>query len=272
MGRKPRLDLAAATLAALLSAAPLGTASAAGLVGHQAIYRATLGSASAESGIVDAQGAVLYRFADACEGWTSENRTVLRIAYTDGSQAQTDWNYTTWESKDGRRMRFGMRDSRDGELDSALRGSALLAAPGKAGTAHFVVPTDTEMALPAGTIFPTTHIKALIDAARAGRRNLSATVFDGASLDNPYTVGAVLSLAPESVRRNIADKSGLDDSSVWSMRLAYFAHGDASGIPQFEIGITYREDGIADAIVHDYVDFELHLHLEEVELLPKPDC
>lgn len=265
--------VARAALAALVAAVAWpGGATAAELVGHQAIYRASLGSVSADSGIAGVEGAVFYRFADACDGWTSENRTVLRLSYTDGTEARTDWTYTTWESKDGRRMSFGMRDLRDGELDNDLRGSASLAAPGKGGSARFADQPDAGMALPAGTLFPTAHLKALIDAALAGKRNLTRTVFDGASLDNPYTVGAVLSPAPKGVGRDVAAREHLADLPAWSMRLAYFANRDDSGIPQFEIGITYREDGIADSIVHDYGDFELKLRLQEVKLLPKPDC
>ena len=56
------------------------------------------------------------------------------------------------------------------------------------------------------------------------------------------------------------------------MRLAYYPIADPAEIPKFEIGVRYREDGIADRILQDFGDFQLDLTLEELTLLPAPDC
>jgi hypothetical protein len=244
---------------------------AAEFIGHQALYRVSLASADAKSGVVSARGAMLYRFADACDGWTAENRTLLRLGYDEGDENETEWSQISWESKDGSKYRFRVRDVRDGDLSEELEGQASL-TKGGAGIARFVKPDQMERSLPKGVVFPTHHVMALLDAAHAGKRRLLNTVFDGTSQDNPYSVGAVFHEASASVRRALAKKTKLADLPVWALRMAFFPEADAEAMPKFEIGFNLREDGIADDIVQDFGDFVLLLTLQHLEILPKPDC
>lgn len=244
---------------------------AAEFVGHQALYRVSLASAAAKSGVVSARGAVLYRFADACDGWTAENRTLLRLSYDEGEENETEWSHVSWESKDGSAFRFRVRDTRDGDLAEELEGEASLTKEGT-GIARFVKPDASERRLPAGTLFPTHHMMALLEAARSGKRRLTNTVFDGASLDNPYSVGSVFHKAPAKSGRAVARKANLAELPTWALRLAFFPADDAEATPKFEVGINFREDGIADDIIQDFGDFVLLLTLQHIELLPKPDC
>lgn len=258
-------------MAALLGAAGSGGACAADFVGHQALYRVSLTSADAKSGIVSARGAVLYRFADACDGWTAENRTLMRLGYDEGDENETEWSHVSWEAKDGSAFRFRVRDIRDGDLGEEIEGQASLNKRGK-GVARFVRPDSSEMPLAAGTLFPTHHMMALLAAARSGKRRLTSTVFDGASMDNPYTVGAVFREVPAGVRRTLTGKLKLADLPVWAVRLAFFPMADTEATPKFEISLKFREDGIADEIVQDFGDFVLLLSLQHIDILPKPDC
>ena len=98
-----------------------GTASldafgAGGLIGHRAMYGMSLDSADAATGIVDARGAMEYRFADTCDGWTVENRTFLTINYDEGDESKTTWSFVSWESKDGLDYRFRVQHSRNDKI------------------------------------------------------------------------------------------------------------------------------------------------------------
>jgi len=94
-------------LAVLLIAAPAGFMSApagleaAELLSHRAIYRMSLDRATGGSEEVAAEGMMLYRFAEACDGWTVENRTYLRLRYERGSDTETVWTFVSWEAADG---------------------------------------------------------------------------------------------------------------------------------------------------------------------------
>jgi hypothetical protein len=267
--RPARIGLVLVMVAGLAWSA---AADAADFVGHRALYRVSLNSAEARSGIASVRGAVLYRFADVCDGWTAENRTLLRMDYGEGDEGETEWSHVSWESKDGRRFRFHVRDIRDGQLIEELEGQASLTEPRGPGIARFVRPEEHDLTLPPGTQFPTGHLMALLDVARSGRRHESGVVFDGSSLDNPYVVGSVVRAASEGTKRNLAKRANLAEMPVWSLRLAFFPVSGREATPKFEVGITFRDDGIADSIVQDFGDFVLLLTLQNVELLPKPDC
>jgi EipB-like len=258
-------------LAAMVGWACPGPVRAAEFIGHQALYQISLASADAKSGVVSARGAVLYRFTDACDGWTAENRTLLRLGYDEGDENESEWSHLSWESKDGAAYRFRVRDVQNGELSDELEGQASLTGK-TGGLAQFAKPDQSERQLPPGTLFPTHHMMALLAAAHAGKRLLATTVFDGASLDNPYTVNAVFAKAPPAIRRALAAKVKRPDLPVWALRLAFFPAAASEATPKFEIGINFREDGIADDIVQDFGDFTLRLTLKHIELLPKPDC
>lgn len=242
------------------------------LAGHQAIYRVSLASAAAGSGMADISGAVVYRFADTCDGWAVENRVALRFARNEGDQTDSVWIYTSWESKDGRAFRFRMRDTRNGETVEELGGEASMPGGDGPGVARLTVPWEADVELPAGTQFPMAHLLGLFEKARAGERYVPATVFDGADLDNPYYVGAVIGPASPEKQRGLTEKLGIGDLPIWAVRLAFFPGGQSGAVPKFEVGVDYREDGIAAAVVQDFGDFAIDLTLEKLELFPDPDC
>lgn len=129
------------------------------------------------------------------------------------------------------------------------------------------------MDLPPGTLFPTTHLLKVLSLARAGVTTISETIFDGADLDNPYRVNAVVGKAPDAARQRLAEISGLGDLPVWSVRLAFFPVAESgAATPAFEVGIHYREDGIGNSILQDFGDIVLRLELQDVEVFPAPDC
>src|SRR3546814_5275820 len=80
------------------------------------------------------------------------------------------------------------------------RSSGLLAGGGKSGEVRFTLPPDTELTLPAGTMFPTEHTIRLLALARAGANWLHVPVYDGSSADSYIEIGSFIGgeLPPEA--------------------------------------------------------------------------
>jgi hypothetical protein len=247
-------------------------AGAGDLVGHRAVYSMALATATPGTGIVGARGAMEYRFADSCEGWIMENRTYLLVQYDEGDEMRTTWSFVTWESKDGLEYRFRVRQTRDDKVVEDLRGDALLETARGPGVARFTKPAGTRVELPAGTLFPTRHLVQLFRTAAEGGRWLGRVVFDGSALDNPFEINAFMNRVPEAERKELAVAAGLAEAPAWRMRMAFFPYGSRTPLPDFEMGVRYRADGIADKLLQDFGDFSLRVNLSEVELLPKPNC
>ncbi len=96
---------------------------------HRALYTLSLGSAKTSSGVLGADGAMLYAWGETCGGWTVEQRFRLRLEYADQDATEITSNLVTWESKDGARYRFNETRTRNGELDQRIKGEAHINIP-----------------------------------------------------------------------------------------------------------------------------------------------
>lgn len=259
----------------LLAAEPLAgvePTTAIPLQPHRAVYRMALATDEPGNDVSAADGLMLYRFARGCDGWTVENKTVLRLTYDNDTTMQTVWSFVSWESTDGRHFRFRARYDQDGQTVEKIAGTAELPEDGRAGEARLNEPDDRRLPLPAGTLFPTAHMRAVIAAASAGQKNLNRVVFDGASLENPYQVNAFFGpLAPAAVEA-MAKAAKLPPTPAWWTRMAFFPLASPGPLPEFEIDAQYRADGIADAIRQSFERFALDVRLHQLEVLPSPEC
>lgn len=253
------------------------------LVPHRATYGITLRSAASGSGISGARGAMQYRFSDACDAWTVESQIYLRMEYEESGDVETTWAFASWESKNAQNYRFRVRQNRDGESVELLQGRAKLfptrsdkkALPGRprsGGVAQFTDPEEMEIELPKGTMFPTAHLAALIEAARSGASRFARVVFDGSSVDNPYEINAIIDKGAAGPRKSTRGTGTLPAHPSWRVQLAYFPVKSKGLLPEFEMNVRYREDGIAEEMFQDFGNFMLDFTPQDVEVLPTPDC
>ena len=166
------------------------------LAPHRATYEMKLSVARPNSGIVEVNGNMVLETVNSCEGWAVKQRIKLTFLRNDGEEFETDSNFTSYESKDGLELRFSVRNAQNDEVDEELRGQADLEGIGGKGRASFTLPEPRSFELPAGTLFPTTHLALIIQHARAGDKSVSYKVFDGARLDGAFQVNAVIGRAP----------------------------------------------------------------------------
>jgi len=257
------------TLAILISSVSLNAPSnAVELIPHQAVYRMSLKGAEANSGVAGAEGAMLYKFEEACDAWTSETKVFLKLLYVGGKEVESTWSFVSWESKDDLAYRFRVRQSRDGTPVEYLQGTVSRNKVEGAAKVDFTSPDGTQMELPQGTMFPTHHLLALIAEGKKGTLTYSRTVFDGASLDNPYTINALIT--PGATAKS--NDESIDERSFKHIRMAFFPISSRRAFPDFELGVDYRANGIANHIVQDFGGFSLDLMPDTIELLERPTC
>jgi hypothetical protein len=260
-----RLATAALGLAFLLPVQGAG----AELLAHRAAYSLTLADASATVGLVDVHGGLVMEWQAACDGWTSRQRLGFVAMTDEGPGFSYDVRFTSWESDDATRLRFTVRSYDDGSLFEEFRGEAALDRPGGPGIARFTAPRDHEVRLPAGTLFPTEHIRRLIASARSGESLVSHPVFDGSGPDALTQVTAVIGRPIQGVR---GGQDPLAGDARWPISMAYYSFAEASEMPDFEITFQMAENGVVREVVLDYGDFALRAVLETVEPLPTPSC
>jgi hypothetical protein len=243
---------------------------------HQALYSLTLESAKSSSGVVAASGAMFYKWGQACDGWTVEQRFRLRVAYAEEDNVDISSSLVTWESTDGLKYRFNERRMRNGEADEELRGEASLDGPGKGGVAQFTKPETATINLAPGVLFPTAHTLFLIASAQANQQFVARNVFDGSAVENAGEVSAVIGpeLKPSGGKAPKPFNSPLLQRPSWQIRLAFFpsdAKSDQTE-PDYELGMRLLDNGVTQDMKLDYGDYVIRAKLDEIESLPKPGC
>ena len=245
------------------------------LAPHRATYEMKLAVARANSGIVEVKGTMVLETADACDGWEVKQRIKLTFLRSDGEEFETDSNFTSYETKDGQQLRFSVRNAQNDEVEEELRGQADLDAPGGKGRASFTLPEARSFELPAGTLFPTTHLARVIRHARDGDKSVSYKVFDGARLDGAFQVNAVIGKPPHippGTPPTRGDVSLMRNQPAWSVRFAFFAAGDQGAQPEYELALDLLGNGIARSMLLDYGDFAVDARLVQLQALPRPKC
>lgn len=264
-----RLIAVGAAILIVLAAAPAD----AQIASHRAAYTLSLDKSKSASGISEIRGAMLIEWQEVCEGWTLAQRMRFAAYDGDGNALDSDISFTSWEARDGASYRFATRTARNGEEIEQIRGRARLEGRGKAGEAIFSEPERQKMDLPAGTIFPTEHSIALIDAAKKGERVFSRKVFDGATLDGTLEINAVIAAQqPAEATR----KEGIDVELLkqpwWRVRMAFFKLSDLAPSPEYETSMKMLDNGIGTEFIFEYEDFSIRAVLDRLEALPPPRC
>jgi hypothetical protein len=251
--------------AAAASAPTPGTApNPGGLLAHKALYTLTLDSAKSTD-VVAARGTMGYEVTDACDGWAVRQRLNMTITNADGQDIQMSSDYATWESKDGLKFRYHMRQTTDTAVTSQTDGEALLQKVGGSGEARYTSPHDSTSALPAGTVFPMAHTAAIIAAARDKKHFLSLPLFDGTDDNGAEDSFIVVLDWKQPVQSKWTALSSLASTRV---HISFFDRAPASVTPTYEATMRYWENGVADDMKMNFGEFTMNAKMKE--FAPQP--
>src|SRR4051812_27486543 len=242
--------IAAAFATSLLAPAALPAAEPGveAMAGHRAAYRLSLDRVRDNSDIARAEGAMLYEVVDACDGWATRQRFQLRLTDRDGQEIETTSDYSTYETKDGRSLRFSLTQTSEGAVSQRIAGEAVLTPEG--GTVNYTAPEAKQEVLPRGTLPPMLHTIRSLAAARAGTRLLVVPLFDGTSPDGAQDTTTVIS-AWQPGQAAAGRPAALATLGSARMRVAFFdrtpaaSNGGGASAPDYEVGLRYFENGVA---------------------------
>ena len=279
-----RALLASTALALLATVAPvpaqapspaIAQGGAINLAPHRAVYDLSLSRSGGSRGVESARGRIALDFGgNACEGYALKYRqvTVLESGETGGRTA--DLRSTTFEDGDGRSFRF--------KTDSALQSGAPTSVDGEAEREGGEIevrlrrPKRDSFAIGIDTLFPSAHMKRLIEAARLGETTISVKVFDGSDDGRKvYDTLAVIGrrIEPGPVEGEPASgHEALAKTARWPVTLSYFAPGGGERTPIYVISFEMYENGVSRALTLDYGEFALKGAVQSIEMLPPSAC
>jgi hypothetical protein len=175
-------------------------------------------------------------------------------------------DYATWESKDGLKFRYHMRQTTDTAVTSQTDGEASLQKTGGAGEARYATPHDSTSPLPAGTVFPMAHTAAIIAAARDKKHFLSLPLFDGTDENGVEDSFIVVLDWKSPVQAKWPVLSLLPSTRV---NIAFFDHVPSAITPTYEVAMRYWENGVADGMKMNFGDFVMSARMKEFSPQPR---
>ncbi|MCJ2034900.1 cell envelope integrity EipB family protein [Methylobacterium sp. J-068] len=295
--RRPRVNapvvIASVAGGLVLFASAAGAAAPITLANHRAVYDLSLAESSGTRAVESARGRIVIDFSgDACKGYTMQTRQVTVLESGETGSRTSDLRNTTFESGDGRSYRF--------KTDTALNGTPGQAVDGTAEATPNLLkvklkdPKRDQFQTPGEVLFPTLHMRRLIQAARDGQSTVSVKVFDGSDdgrkvYDTLAVIGRQASTGGDKPSadqpasdRTASDKPARDkplkDGAMatmphWPVTLSYYVPGEGERTPVYVLGFDLYENGVSGALRLNYGEFAVVGDLTRLDTIPTGnDC
>src|SRR5262245_13848394 len=248
------------------------------LVPHRAIYELSLGKVRGKASVQNARGRILYDFSgNACEGYTLDFRQVAELDNGEGKITLSDLRSNTWEDGTARSYRFSSQNHLNQRLLDAVDGKAERSTGAVAVT--LTKPEARKVDLDAAIVFPTEHVRRIIQAARGGQTILEFPIYDGSETgEKVYNSLTVIGREIGPGERDLADAASgnkvLAGLRRWPVTVSYFERNKPPGeqTPVYSISFDLYENGISRTLVLDYNDFSISGVLKNLELKDSKPC
>ncbi len=237
---------------------------------HRAVYSLTLDSISGSNTVSGASGRMVLDWTDVCDGWATELDLRVRLFDPEGEELRFGTALSTWEAKDGRVLRFRVKDRSTYFPSTDFVGRAVLDKTG-AGEAHYSEPREMTVTLPQGTLFPTAHSLAVLKAAEAGERVMIAPLFDGSEDGQEALMEASAAMLGPFDDKDTRI-SALAAIPYYTVNLAFYRAVNGGALPEHEATLRLYTNGVVDRQLFDYGDFVLAADIVELTFYPDADC
>ena len=248
---------------------------------HVAVYDLKLTSSRGKRLLESARGRIVYDFSgSSCEGYSLQFRQVTELDSGEGKASLSDLRTSTWEEGDGKSFRFQSQNYMDDKRVSEVDGQA---DRGKEKVAVKLSKPDGKKFDAGKVVFPTEHMRLLIEAARAGKTLLEVNVYDGSE------TGEKVYQSLSVIGKKIEPDKKIDDAAAgnnvlaglarWPVTISYFdqsakkSEGElGEQTPVYAISFEMYENGVSRELKLDYGDFVIDGKMSSLELKPVKAC
>ena len=258
---------------ASLGAGPARAEAPPDLVPHHATYKLTLTRAAGDKAPAAANGVISYDFTGSvCDGYATVFRQMTELQPAEGESRVSDMRSATFEDGASKQFRFNTQTTYSSAPQDDLDGKAAKENDGTVSVAlekPEAAKTMLKMAL-----FPTEHLRKVIEAARSGLRLLTEPVYDGSDTgrivyDTLAIIGAPISAIADDKAAQI---DALRTVRRWPVSISYFDQGKSDAQPNYVLSFDLYENGISRALKLDYGTFALGGELVDLKIMPAQPC
>jgi hypothetical protein len=264
------------SIAATLLLVLAGSASAAVIAPHRAIYDLSLDKTSAGSSLAAVDGRLAFEINDAgCDGWTVSFRMANRYSPTDADPRLVDTQSTAYENASATEMDYQEKSFVNQKLDSESRVKISRSGTSATGAGKIMLPEAKDFELAAGALLPMQHQIHLMDMAEKGDQRDVSLIYDGSDGANAFR--AITFIGKEKLAgqnaRDLANPAAIALAKLksWPISISYYAL-DGGDTPSYQVSFDLYENGVATGLKMDYGTFALQGELKNLELLPAESC
>lgn len=272
-------------LFSLLLIAPFGVVEATEpgtpvLAPHRAVYEVVLDRASPGSGIVELSGRMVYEFTgDACQGYTQKFRLVTATTDQEGTSRTSDIRSSMWESGAGTEVRFTTTHYSDHKLQETYEGKATRSSPTDKIDVVLARPASKKLSFKSGIYFPIQHTLAVVSAARDGRPQVLADLYDGSETGEKVNatttfIGAPIAAGAAKSKLKFKNAEKLESVPSWPITISFFdgSKDKTDAVPSSEQSSRFFANGVSTDLTSDYGDYSLRFELSELTFLDVDVC
>ena len=122
-------------------------------------------------------------------------------------------------------------------------------------------------------LFPTQHVRRLIEAAKDGGGVVQARVYDGSDTGAKiYSTLAVIGKPADKPSEDASSASALEGVRRWPLVVSYFDEQSKDSTPEYTLSYDLYENGVSGSLKLDYGNFALRARLKTLEILPASAC
>jgi hypothetical protein len=246
------------------------------LAPHKAVYDLVMSKSSGPSAPETANGRIVYDFkGGSCEGYILNFRQVMALEGGEKNSNVMDIRTNTFEAGDGASFRFRSESVMAGNTTQKTDGVAERKEDGSLSL-KIRQPKKEITVLQDSPLFPSAHLKSVIEAARAEKTQVQARVFDGADdgrkIYDTYSVIGRKIDAGSGALEEAARNPALSSLARWPVTISYFTSGEGERMPIYTITFELYENGVGRDLVLDYGDFALRGRMTSLSIDPTPSA
>ena len=241
---------------------------------HRAVYDLSLLSSTGRKAPEAVTGRIIMEFSGtACEGYVSNFRLVTDVQQPEADAHVIDVRSTAFEDADAKIFSFKSETRVDQITTDSVDGKASHLSDG-AMQIDLQKPFAAKLDRDKGILFPTEHMRHILDAAREGKKLLEAQAFDGSEtgekIFNTLTVigGAISGPADDKP----AQIDALKGMRRWPVTISYFDAVKNETQAQYIASFDLYENGISRALKLDYGDYALKGDMSELTYIGDGAC
>ena len=242
---------------------------------HRAAYEITLGAAKTRNSLSSATGKLTYEFiGDACEGYSTKTHFLTALQSQEGSTQTTDITSTTFESGDGREIRFLTAAKSNDKITNSADGTARRQDDDTLKVS-LNLPKKQVLSFGPGALFPSQHSLALLKTARSDENIFRADLFDGTEgAKKVYATTGIIGKARDEVAPDHPAAS-LAKLPRYKIALSFFGpEADRSGeqTEMYNVASVLFDNGVTYSLRLNYPEFSFEARMISLELLPAGNC